>query len=67
MAFTMKIDFIDYISHRIQVSISTAKRLMKRYGGIAYTHHIDRSGCCFEVTPISLEGNNSKVKYNHHL
>lgn len=49
------------------VSISTAKKLLKQYGGNAWTQHIDRDGGCFEVTEIKLSGNNSKFKYNHHL
>lgn len=49
------------------VSISTAKKLLKQYGGNAWTQHIDRDGGCFEVTDITLKGNNSKFKYNHHL
>lgn len=29
--------------------------------------HSERDGSCFEVTDITLTGNNSKFKYNHHL
>ena len=49
------------------ISVTTAKKLLKEYGGAAYTEHIDRDGGCFEVTPINLSGNNSRFKYNHHL
>lgn len=49
------------------VSVTTAKKLLKAYGGTAWTEHIDRDGGCFEVTEIKLSGNNSKFKYNHHL
>ena len=49
------------------VSITTAKKLLKEHGGAAWTEHCDRDGTCFEVTPITLTGNNSRFKYNHHL
>lgn len=49
------------------VSVTTAKKLLRQYGGSAWTEHIDRDGGCFEVTPITLTGNNSRFKYNHHL
>ena len=49
------------------VSITTAKKLMKQYGGYGWTAHIDRDGCVFETTPIQLKGNNSRFKYNRHL
>ena len=49
------------------VSIMTAKKLLKQYGGTAWTEHCDRDGGCFKVTPITLIGNNSRFKYNHHL
>lgn len=48
-------------------SVTTAKKLLKQFGGTAWTEHCDRSGGCFEVTPIELKGNNSRFKYNHHL
>ena len=48
-------------------SITTAKKLLKQYGGIAWTDHIDRDGGLFEVTEIKLKGNNSKFRYNRHL
>ena len=49
------------------VSVTTAKKLLRKYGGSAWTEHIDRDGGCFEVTQITLTGNNSHFKYNHHL
>lgn len=49
------------------ISITTAKKLLKEKGGCAWTEHIDRDGCCFESSEIKLKGNNSRVKYNHHL
>ena len=49
------------------ISITRAKRLLKEFGGHAYTQHIDRDGGCFEVTPIKLGKNNSRHKYNAHL
>lgn len=49
------------------ISVTTAKKLLKEYGGTAWTEHCERDGGCFEVTPIELKGNNSRFKYNHHL
>lgn len=49
------------------ISISGAKKLLKLYGGCAWTNHIDRDGGCFETTEIKLKSNNSRFKYNHHL
>lgn len=49
------------------ISITHAKKLLKEYGGSAWTEHIDRDGGVFEVSEITLEGNNSRFKYNHHL
>ena len=48
-------------------SVTTAKKLLREFGGRAWTEHCDRSGSCFEVTPIKLGKNNSHFKYNHHL
>ena len=31
------------------------------------TEHIERDGGVFEVTDITLNGNNSRFKYNRHL
>ena len=47
--------------------VTTAKKLLKAFGGRAWTEHCDRSGGCFAVTPIQLGKNNSRFKYNHHL
>lgn len=49
------------------VSITHAKALLRKYGGSAWTEHIDRNGGCFETSEITLNGNNSRFKYNHHL
>ena len=49
------------------ISVAHAKNLLRKYGGTAWTEHIDRDGCCFEVSGITLSGNNSRFKYNHHL
>lgn len=51
----------------ISCSVSFAKQMMRKYGGSAWTEHIDRDGSCFEVTEIKLAENNSRFKYNHHL
>ncbi len=48
-------------------SVTCAKSLLEKYGGHAWTEHIDRNGSVFEVTDIVLKGNNSRHKYNHHL
>ena len=59
---------VDHINTTLSgVSITTAKKLMKQYGGCGWTAHIDRDGCVFETTPIQLKGNNSRFKYNRHL
>ena len=49
------------------ITVSAAKKLLRQYGGQAYTYHIDRDGGVFEVTDITLNKNNSKFRYNHHL
>ena len=49
------------------ISITGAKELLAKFGGHAYTRHIDRDGSCFEVTPILPKKNNSRHKYNVHL
>ena len=49
------------------ITITAAKKLLKKYGGYAYTMHCERDGGVFEVTDITLNGNNSRFKYNHHL
>lgn len=53
--------------YEVDTTITMAKKLLKAYGGCAYTRHIDRDGGCFEVTPVLLKGNNSRHKYNVHL
>jgi len=59
---------VDYIDDTVYgCSVTTAKKLLKQYGGRAWTEHCDRSGGCFEVTPITIKGNNSRFTYNHHL
>ena len=57
----------DEIDRTVCCSVSWAKKMLKQFGGIAYTHHIDRDGGLFEVTEIKLTGNNSRFLYNHHL
>lgn len=49
------------------IKVTEAKRLLKEFGGYAYTQHCERDGGCFEVTPISIKGNNSRFTYNRHL
>jgi ferredoxin len=49
------------------IKVSAAKALLKEFGGVAYTYHIDRDGGVFETTQITLTGNNSRHKYNRHL
>lgn len=49
------------------ISLSEVKKLMKMYGGVGYTMHLERDGTLFETTPITLKGNNSRFKYNQHL
>ena len=59
---------VDHINTTLSgVSVTTAKNLMRQYGGYGWTAHIDRDGCVFETTPIQLKGNNSRFKYNRHL
>ena len=48
-------------------SITHAKQLLRKFGGRAWTEHCERDGGVFEVTEITLKGNNSKFKYNRHL
>lgn len=68
------IDYMEEIPHKViyerkvsGISVTTAKQLLKQYGGIAYTYHCERDGTVFDVTPIKLKGNNSRFKYSHHL
>jgi len=49
------------------IKISTAKNLLRQFGGSAWTNHIERDGGVFETTEIRLAGNNSRHKYNRHL
>lgn len=49
------------------ISVSEVKKLIKKYGGVGYTMHCERDGTLFETTPINVNGNNSKFKYNRHL
>lgn len=49
------------------ISVTSAKKLLKEHGGIAWTDHCERDGGVFETMDIVLTGNNSKFKYNHHL
>jgi len=49
------------------ISITAAKKLLRQFGGAAWTAHIDRDGGVFETTEIKLAGNNSRHKYNRHL
>lgn len=49
------------------MTVSEVKKLIKKYGGVGYTIHCERDGTLFETTPITLNGNNSKFKYNRHL
>lgn len=58
---------VDYVGDTISCSVSAAKKLLKQYGGSAWTEHLERDGGCFEVTEIRIAGNNSRFKYNHHL
>ena len=59
---------VQYVDARIGgLTVTAVKRLMKQYGGVGWTEHINRDGCVFETTPITLNGNNSKFKYNQHL
>ena len=48
-------------------TVTAAKRLLREFGGEAWTEHCDRSGGCFEVSPIQMDKNNSRFKYNRHL
>ena len=48
-------------------SVTTAKKLLRKFGGSAYTQHFERDGGLIGTTQIELKGNNSKFKYNHHL
>lgn len=58
---------VDHVGDTISCCVSAAKRMLKQYGGCAWTEHIERDGGVFEVTEITLNGNNSRFTYNHHL
>lgn len=58
---------VDHIESTVSCSVSWAKKMLKQYGGCGWTEHIERDGGCFDVTPITLTGNNSRFVYNHHL
>lgn len=60
-----KVTNSDYVVEGI--SVTAAKKLLKEFGGSAWTEHCERDGSCFETTPIELKGNNSKFQYNKHL
>lgn len=62
-----KRELVDHIDRCVQVGVSVAKALIKKYGGGAWTEHIDRSGSVFEISEIKLDGNNSRFHYNRHL
>lgn len=49
------------------ITITYAKKLLRQHGGIAWTCHCERDGSVFETTEITINGNNSRFKYNHHL
>lgn len=58
---------VDCIDRTVSCTVSLAKQMLRKYGGAAWTDHIDRDGSRFEVTEIRLSGNNSRFKYNRHL
>lgn len=49
------------------LTVTAVKQLIKKYGGTGWTEHLERDGGCFEVTQITLSGNNSRFTYNHHI
>lgn len=49
------------------ISVTHAKQLLRKYGGVAWTEHCERDGGVFETTEITLAGNNSRFQYNRHL
>lgn len=46
----------------IVVNVSSAKQLLKKQGGTAWTEHYDRDGSFQESTPIKM-GNNANTTY----
>lgn len=65
--YELQCTYDEYKSGWMEESVKCIKKLIKKYGGGGHIEHYDRSGCCFEVTPIKIKGNNSKHKYNMHL
>ena len=59
------VDHVDNVLYGLKVS--SVKSLIKKYGGHGWTDHCERDGGVFETTEITLNGNNSKFKYNRHL
>ena len=46
------------------ISVMDAKRLLRSYGGVAWTQHHDRNGSCFATTTITTNGSktgNSRI------
>lgn len=63
-----KRDLIESVDDIIgPMTVTSVKKLMKKYGGSGYTEHMERDGSLFDVTEILLQGNNSEFRYNHHL
>lgn len=65
--YELRCTYDEYKSGWMEESVKRIKELIKKYGGSGRIEHYDRSGGCFEVTPIKIKGNNSKHKYNRHL
>lgn len=49
------------------ISVTAVKKLIRKYGGCGWTDHCERDGGVFETTNITLQGNNTRFKYNCHL
>ena len=63
-----KRESVDYINTTIGgLKVSSVKELIKKYGGCGWADHCERDSGVFKTTPITLKGNNSHFKYNHHL
>lgn len=62
-----KRDLVDWIDDTISCSVSFAKKMLRQYGGTAWTDHCERDGGVFEKTEITIKGNNSQFRYNRHL
>lgn len=65
--YELQCTYDEFKSGWMEESVKRVKELIKKYGGCGHIEHYDRSGGCFEVTPIKIKGNNSKHKYNIHL